>query len=82
MIQGTAPPIPPIVDPELLEAVSSLVGAADGYRKVLFLAAEADPKVLDLVLRHEDLLHLCDQIIDAWRNQLGPDAEDKEDRPA
>lgn len=46
MRRATPPPIPPILDDELLEAVTALVGAAHSYRSVLFLAAEAEPKVL------------------------------------
>jgi hypothetical protein len=37
---------------------------------VLFAAAEAEPKVFQLLLKHEDLLHLSDAVINAWRKQL------------
>jgi len=69
------PPIPPILDKVLLEAVSALVGAAHSYRSVLFLAAEAEPKVFDLMMKHESLLTLSDTVINAWREQLGLDVE-------
>jgi hypothetical protein len=73
------PPIPPILDEELLEAVSALASAARSYRSVLFLAAEAEPKVRDLMMKHEDLLNLSDSIINAWCEQLGLDGGDAED---
>ncbi len=73
------PPITPILDEELLEAVSALVGAAHGYRSVLFLAAEAEPKVFDLMMKHESLLTLSDTVINAWREQLGLDDEGAKD---
>jgi hypothetical protein len=75
------PPIPPILDKELLEAVSALVGAAHSYRSVLFLAAEAEPKVFDLMMKHEALLTLSDTAINAWRAQLGLDVGDTKDGP-
>jgi hypothetical protein len=36
----SAPPIPPITDPELIEAVSALTRAADSYRKAFLLLAD------------------------------------------
>jgi len=56
MREAMAPPIPPILDEELPEAESALVAAAHSYRRVLFLAAKAEPKVFDLVMKHGDLL--------------------------
>jgi hypothetical protein len=76
------PPIPPILDIELLEAVSALVGAAHSYRSILFMAAEAEPKVFDLMMKHESLLSISDTIINAWREQLGLDIEGAKDEPA
>jgi hypothetical protein len=54
------------------------VGAAHSYRSVLFLAAEAEPKVFDLMMKHESLLSVSDTIINAWRGQLGLDSEGPE----
>jgi len=76
------PPIPPILNEELLEAVSALAGAAHSYRSVLFLAAEAEPKVFALMMKHESLLTLSDTVINAWREQLGLDVEGAKDGPA
>ena len=73
------PPIPPILDEDLLNAVSALTRAAHGYRSVLFLAAVAEPKIFDLLSKHEDALHLADRVINGWRKQLGHDAEDDEE---
>ena len=67
---------------DLLEALSSLVRAAHFYRSVLFLVADAEPKVFDLIVKHEDLLDLSDAVINAWRKQLGHDVEDDEDGSA
>jgi hypothetical protein len=69
--------IPPITDGELLEAVAALTRAADSYRSVLFLVMKAHPETWETVLKHEDLLHLSDAIINTWRRQLGQDDEDK-----
>jgi hypothetical protein len=76
------PPIPPILDEELREAVSALAAAAHSYRSVLFLAADTEPKILELLVMHEDLLKISDSVINAWRQQLGLDVEDVEDGPA
>jgi len=81
------PPIPPITDPELLEAVSALTRAADSYRKAFFVlvhrlvtADGVDNEHVQYVLeKGEDKLHLSDAIINAWRQQLGHDEEDAED---
>ena len=75
------PPIPPILSNELLEAVSSLVRAADSYRRVLFLVADKNKAAFDAMMKHEDLLHVCDDVINAWRKQLGHDVEDKGGSP-
>lgn len=75
----STPPIPPILDGELLEAVSSLVRAADSYRRVLFSVAQNNPDAFAAIMKHEDLLHLSDAVINAWRNQLGHDVEGVEE---
>ena len=80
------PSIPPITDPELLEAVSALTRAADSYRKAFFLLADrlltaggGDNEDFRYVLeKGEDALHLSDAVINAWRQQLGHDVEDDE----
>jgi hypothetical protein len=79
MREAMPPPIPPILDEELLEAVSALVAAAHSYRSVLFLAAKAEPKIFDLMMEHENLLNLSDTVINAWRKQLGLDVDDTKD---
>jgi hypothetical protein len=66
----------------LREAVSALAVAAHSYRSVLFLAAETEPKILDLLVKHEDLLNVSDTVINAWRQQLGLDGEEVEDGSA
>jgi hypothetical protein len=69
-----SPPIPPITDPDLIEAVSALTRAAHSYHSVLFLVAEdIGDEVFNHLLKHEDLLNLSDAIINAWRQQLGHD---------
>jgi hypothetical protein len=81
------PPIPPITDPELIEAVSALTRAADSYRKAFLLLADrllaaggGNNEDFQYVLeKGEDTLHLSDAIIDAWRQQLGHDIEGAED---
>jgi hypothetical protein len=74
------PSIPPITDPDLLDAVASLTRAAASYRSVLFLVAEdIGDEVFKRLLKHEDLLNLSDAVINAWRQQLGHDVEDDED---
>jgi hypothetical protein len=75
------PPIPPILSDELIEAVSSLVRAAHSYRSVLFLVAQDNPKAMDVMMKHEDLLHVCDRVINGWRKQLGHDVEDEKGSP-
>jgi hypothetical protein len=72
------PPIPPILSEDLIEAVSSLTRAAHTMRSVLFLAADDDPKVFDLIMKHEELVQLADDVINAWRQRLGHDVEDDE----
>jgi hypothetical protein len=72
------PPIPPILSEELLAVVSALAHAAHSYRSVLFLAADAQPEIIPIMLKHEDLLNLSDRVINAWRKQLGHDIEDEE----
>jgi hypothetical protein len=72
-------PVPPILDNDLLEAVSSLVRAADPYRSVLFLVAEENRQVMTTILKHEELLNLCDRVINGWRKQLGQDVEEDDD---
>ncbi len=79
------PPIPPITDPELLEAVSALTRAADSYRKAFLLLSHrllsADRGNEDfhyVMSKVEDQLLLSDAIIDAWRKQLGHDDEDED----
>jgi hypothetical protein len=39
-------------------------------------AAEADPKVFDLILKHEDVVQLAEAVINAWRQHLGHDVEE------
>jgi hypothetical protein len=81
------PPIPPITDPELIEAVSALTRAADSYRKAFLLLADrllvaggGDNEDFRYVIKKGgDALHLSDAIINAWRHQLGHDTEDAED---
>ena len=81
------PPIPPITDPELLEAVSALTRAADSYRKAFLLLADrllvaggGDNEDFRYVFeKGGDALHLSDAVINAWRRQLGHDVEDSED---
>jgi hypothetical protein len=71
------PPIPPITSEELLEAVSALARAAHSYRGVLFQVVASNEKAFETMMEHEDLLHLCDRVINGWRKQLGQDVEDE-----
>ena len=80
------PPIPPITDPELIEAVSALTGTAETYRKAFLLLADRllasgrDNEDFRYVLeKGGDALHLSDTVINAWRKQLGHDVEDDEE---
>jgi hypothetical protein len=81
------PPIPPITDPDLIEAVSALTRAADSYRKAFLLLADrllvaggGDNEDIRYVLeKGGDALHLSDTVINAWRKQLGHDVEDDDD---
>jgi hypothetical protein len=80
------PPIPPITDPELIEAVSALTRAAESYRQAFFLLAQrlltaggGDNTDFRYVMnKGEDALHLSDAVINAWRMQLGHDKENDE----
>jgi hypothetical protein len=76
-VSESVPPIPPLSG-ELLEAVSSLVRAAHSYRSVLFMVAEDNPKAMETMLKHEDLLNLCDRIINGWQKHLAHDVEDQD----
>jgi len=47
---------------------------------VLFLVVEATgDEAMQAMLKHEDLLHLSDAAINAWRTHLGHDIEDEQD---
>jgi hypothetical protein len=80
------PPLPPITDPELIEAVSALTRAAESYRQAFFLLAQrlltaggGDNTDFRYVMnKGEDALHLSDAVINAWRMQLGHDKENDE----
>jgi hypothetical protein len=82
-----APPIPPITDPELLEAVSALTRSAQSFRKAFFLlsgrllaAGDGDDEDLRHVVEEiGEPLIIAPLVIDAWRKQLGHDIEDAED---
>jgi len=51
--------------------VSALARAAHTYRSVLFLVVEATgDEAMQAMLKHEDLLHLSDAAINAWRTHL------------
>lgn len=70
---------PPKFNDDYIAAVSSLTHAAHSYRSVLFLVADAvGDKAMEVLAKHEDLLSLSDAVINAWRAQLGHDAEDGE----
>jgi hypothetical protein len=56
--------------------------AAHRYRSVLFLTVEVEPKILQLLVKHEDLLKISDTVINAWRQQLGLDGEEAVDGSA
>jgi len=66
----TTPPIPVIKDDELLHAVSSLVRAAESYKKATFMLLNGTtPKhIMD---NHFDHLQMCETVIDGWCKQLG-----------
>ena len=73
------PPIPPIVSADLLGAVSCLVRAAATYRSVLFKVVSDHRETFDTMIEHEEVLHLCDLVINGWRKQLDQDIEDEQD---
>jgi len=71
---------PPLFEGDLISAVSALARAAHTYRSVLFLVVEATgDEAMQAMLKHEDLLHLSDAAINAWRTHLGHDIEDEQD---
>jgi hypothetical protein len=81
-----APPIPPITDPELLEAVSALIRSAQSFRKASFLlsarlltADDEDEDLRSVVEEIGEPLIIAPLVIDAWRKRLGHDIEDAED---
>jgi hypothetical protein len=81
-----APSIPPITDPELLEAVSALIRSAQSFRKASFLlsarlltADDEDEDLRSVVEEIGEPLIIAPLVIDAWRKQLGHDIEDAED---
>ncbi len=83
-VHGRIAPVPPILDQELIDAVSALVRSADAYRVLLFKIADqalakldenesaSHPAVVTLV-ENENVLNLADKVIDALRDQLGID---------
>jgi hypothetical protein len=70
------PPIPPILDQELLQAVSALARSADSLRSLLAHVAWKNPKAIKRLVKHSDRLFICDAIISCWCQQL--DLEDAE----
>ncbi len=80
------PPIPTITDPDLIAAVSALARAGETYRKAFFLlagrllkAGGGDNEDFRHVLAQcENLLNLADDVINAWKYQLGHEDEDAE----
>jgi hypothetical protein len=67
--------VPEIESEELLEAVSALTRAADTYRKVLFIVASGNNKIIRKLIKHKDLLTQCDKVINTFRHHLGHDEE-------
>jgi len=81
-----SPPIPPILDPELIAAVSALAKSAQVYRSLLYKILDQQVAVLPqeernahpavrLLLEEENNINLADRVIDAWRQQLGIEDE-------
>jgi hypothetical protein len=88
MVEQGPPAIPPITDPDLLDAVSALTHAANSYRKAFLLLANylhaygaGNEEVRNVLNMTGDALSLSDAIINAWSKQLGHDMEDTQDRP-
>jgi hypothetical protein len=71
----TPPPIPPIEDDDLRAAVSALTRAACVMRSLFLLAGEGAP-VRDILMKHDEIATLADEIINKWRNHLGISEED------
>jgi hypothetical protein len=78
------PPIPPITNPELHDAVSALTSAANSYRVVfldlmdrLITTKGGENKHVQYVFANfEKQLDLSNAVIDTWRLHLGPPKED------
>lgn len=84
MADTDSPPIPPILDSELIAAVSALAKSAQVYRTLLYkildqqlAALTAEERgtypAVQLLLEEENNLNLADRVINAWREQLGTD---------
>ena len=71
------PSIPVIQDDDLLHAVSSLVNAAESYRKAFLMVFSQSPKteqLEDFIANHGGHLESCEEVILHWVKQL--DLED------
>jgi hypothetical protein len=74
-LKMTPPPIPPIEDDDLRAAVSALTRAACVMRSLFFLAGEGTP-VREILIKHDELATLADDVINKWREHLGISDED------
>ena len=72
---STPPPIPPIEDNELRDAVSALARSAHSLKKII-VAMQSGTPLEELFITHGDHILRCEQVIDHWRLHLGIEDEE------